>query len=120
MKAVESARSGTEATYRASHEHDRTTRTGQPISHANSFQLSNQNPDNLDSDGVSLSMCAMSQNAPDIEKGGCDLLAKVFRMYAEASCPLSVMGSMPSHSVRTPLRQIKIAGCVVFELSREP
>ena len=62
----------------------------------------------------------MSQNTPDTEKEGGDLLARVSRISAGASSPLSVMRSVPSHSVRTPYRQTKIAGCVLVELSREP
>ena len=123
VKAVESARSGTEASYRASHEHNRTTRTDQPIRHANGFQLSNQNPDNPDnpdSDAVCLGMSGMSQNSSDIEKPVGNLLARLSGVSARASHVPSAMGSVPSHSVRTPFQQTKIAGCVLVELSREP
>jgi hypothetical protein len=94
VKAVESARSGTEATYRASHEHNRTTRTSQPISHANGFQLSNQtpdNPDNPDSDVVCLSMSGLSQNAPDTENGSGDWLARLSGLSDAPSHPLGVL-----------------------------
>lgn len=123
VKAVESARSGTEATYRASHEHNRTTRTDQPIRHANGFQLSNQNPDNPDnpdSDAVCLGMSGMSQNSSDIEKPVGNLLARLSGVSARASHAPSAIGSVPSHSVRTPYQQTKIAGCELVELSRDP
>ena len=85
---AESMRSGTEATYKASHEHTRTTRTNEPTSHFNGFESPEQDPDNPDTASVRLSLSGLSDNAPDSEIAGCDLLAGLSGLsYASRHTP---------------------------------
>lgn len=89
---AESVRSGTEATYKASHEHTRTTRTNEPPSHSNGFESPEQDPDKPDTASVGLSLSGLSENAPDKEVAGCDLLAGLSGLsYAPRHTPLTTV-----------------------------
>jgi hypothetical protein len=77
---AQSARSGTEATYKSSHENTRTTRTNEPTCSAKGYESPVKEPDNPDSAGVCLNLSGMSQNAEDSQKQAGDLLARLSGM----------------------------------------